>query len=93
MVTTLAPPELAVMREIRRVAVAALERDGELGPDDDLVEALQLDSLTRLTLIVAIEDRFRVALPDDELARVRTLAELSRLVARLQQGACQHEGA
>lgn len=82
MVTRLAPPELAVMDEIRRLAVAELQREGALDPDDDLVEALQLDSLTRLTLIVAIEDRFRIALPDDELERVRTLADLSRLVAR-----------
>jgi acyl carrier protein len=87
MVTRLAPPEVAVMAEIRGIAVAELKREGVLDPDDDLVERLQLDSLTRLTLIVAIEDRFRVALPDDELARVRTLAELARLVARLQEAA------
>jgi len=74
--------EAQVMDEIRRIAAAELRREGRVDPDEDLVEALQLDSLTRLTLVVAIEDRFRVALPDDELARVRTLAELSHLVAR-----------
>jgi acyl carrier protein len=83
MVNVLSPPEEKVLREIRRIAVAELHRDRVLGPDDDLVAALQLDSLTRVTLLVAIEDRFRVALPDDELERVHTLAELCRLVARL----------
>ena len=82
-----------VMREIRRLATAALGQARQVAPDDDLGEALELDSLTRVSLIVAIEDRFRVALPDDELVRVRTLAELSRLVARLSPEALRMTGA
>ena len=77
------PAEARVMREIRELAATAVASDREVAPDDDLVEALALDSLTRVSLIVAIEDRFQVALPDDALMRVRTLAELSRLVARV----------
>jgi acyl carrier protein len=34
-----------------------------------------------LSLVVAIEDRFHVVLSDDDAATVRTLAELSRMVA------------
>ncbi len=77
------PRQADVMREIRQLAAAALRSEREVAPDDDLVEALELDSLTRVSLIVAIEDRFRVVLPDDELMRVQTLADLSQLVARL----------
>jgi acyl carrier protein len=85
MVSLLSPSEIEVLREVRRIAVVELHCDRPLLPEDDLVAALELDSLTRVTLIVAIEDRFRVILPDDELMRVRTLAELCRLVVRQQE--------
>jgi acyl carrier protein len=83
MVTRLSKREEGVLREIRQIALTQLHREPTLAPDDDLTAALELDSLTRVTLVVALEDRFRVALPDDELAEVRSLAELCRLVARL----------
>ena len=41
----------------------------------------QLDSLVLLSLVVAVEDRFRVALADDDAATTRTLEDLARLVA------------
>ena len=72
-----------VLAEIYRLAAAELELQRLPGPDEPLIDALQLDSLRRFTLVVALEDRFRVILPDDQLERVRTLAELSRLVALL----------
>jgi acyl carrier protein len=74
--------ERQAMEQIRAIAAAQLDLAVEPGPDDDLIETLELDSLTRLSLLVAIEDRFQVALSDDALAKVRTLADLSRLVAR-----------
>jgi acyl carrier protein len=78
--------ERAVMDRIREIAAAELTLAPVLQPDDDLVATLELDSLTRLTLLVAIEDRFQVALSDAALAKVRTLADLSRLVARQTEG-------
>lgn len=40
----------------------------------------RLDSLARLSLVVAVEDRFRIALDDDAALAVRTLGDLARLV-------------
>ena len=60
-------------------------RDGVQGAGLNIgftgIEKLELDSLTRATLVVAVEDRFRVMLDDDALERVRTAADLCRLVA------------
>jgi acyl carrier protein len=53
------------------------------GLDEPLVEALHLDSLQRLSLVVALEDRFRVILSDDQLERVRTLGDLLELIVRV----------
>jgi acyl carrier protein len=65
---------------------------GELGlardplPDEELVRDLQLDSVGLLTLVVALEDRFRVALREEDAAQVGTVRELAALVAlRVQQ--------
>lgn len=55
---------------------------GPVGADDDLVADLGLDSLTATALVIAIEDRFRIDLPDDELAGVRRVHELVAIVAR-----------
>ncbi len=71
--------EAAVAREILRVAREEVRLEGEdPGPDEPL--AARLDSLALLALVVAVEDRFHVALSEDDAARTRTLAELARLV-------------
>ena len=52
--------EAAVALEIRRIARAELQIDVEAGDDEELAGAL--DSLALLSLVVAVEDRFRVKL-------------------------------
>ncbi len=72
--------EAIVAREILRIVREELAWTGELpGPDAPL--AGHLDSLMLLSRVVAVEDRFRVALTDDDAASARTLADLARLVA------------
>ncbi len=71
--------EAAVAREILRIAREDLRLDGDPSPDEPL--AGRLDSLALLSLVVAVEDRFRVVLADDDAAGTRSLADLARLVA------------
>jgi len=52
------------------------------GPGDDLVSDLQLDSVGLLTLVVGLEDRFQVALNEEDAAAVRTVHDLAALVLR-----------
>lgn len=66
--------------EILRIARDELHLDGEHAPGEAL--AARLDSLALLSLVVAIEDRFRLVLTDDDAAGTRSLEDLSRLVAR-----------
>ena len=69
----------AVAREILRIAREELRIEADPAPDEPL--AARLDSLALLSLVVAVEDRFRVALTDEDAATTRTLADLARLVA------------
>jgi acyl carrier protein len=50
-------------------------------PEDDLLRDLQLDSVGLLTLVVGLEDHFRVALAEQDAASVRTVGDLASLVA------------
>ena len=71
--------EAAVAAEIRRLAREELRLADEPGDDEEL--AGRFDSLALLSLVVAVEDRFRVILTEEDAARARSLADLARLVA------------
>ena len=65
-------------------ALASLAKD-ELGLSKDLKSgdlAAQLDSVARLTLVVAIEDHFKICFdPEDEEA-IETVEQLVQLIER-----------
>ena len=71
--------EAAVAGEILRLAGEQLAL---VGPPPRLDEPLagRLDSLQLLTLVVAVEDHFRIVLTDDDAARATTLEDVARLV-------------
>ncbi len=78
------PREAAVAREIRRLAREELQLALVAGDGEEL--AGSLDSLALLSLVVAVEDRFRVILSEEDLQSTRSLADLARLVsARTQE--------
>jgi acyl carrier protein len=49
-------------------------------PEGDL--AAQLDSMQRMTLVVAIEDHFHITFDEDDEARLHTLEDLVRVLQR-----------
>jgi acyl carrier protein len=69
-----------VLREIARIAKDELGVSRELTPADDLLTDLQLDSVSLVTLVVGLEDRFQVALEEEDAAKVRTVQDLAALV-------------
>lgn len=61
-----------ILAAIGDVARRELDHAGPLDPDAPLVEALGLDSMRALTLLVGLEMRFRIAFdPTDEAGLVR----------------------
>ncbi len=75
----MSPEERAVAEEIRRIVREDLRARVEFGDDEEL--AARLDSLALLSLVVAVEDRFRVVLTEEDAAHARSLSDLARLVA------------
>jgi acyl carrier protein len=72
--------EAEVAAEIRRLAREELGLAAEFTDGEEL--ASRLDSLALLSLVVAVEDRFRVRLGEEDTATTRSLAELAALVVR-----------
>lgn len=52
----------------------------KLGPDDDLVAALALDSLLALKAMAMVEKRFAVRIPDARLSSMRTMRTLQAAI-------------
>lgn len=55
----------------------------EIGPDDNLIDQLALDSMKVMNLIMEIEDDFDISVPINALADVNTVADLAKLIERL----------
>jgi acyl carrier protein len=70
-----------VLAVIGRVLRDELGVAREVRPEDDLLADLQLDSVGILTLVVGLEDHFRVALAEQDAESVRTIGDLAGLVA------------
>jgi acyl carrier protein len=51
-----------------------------------LVEALDLDSLRLLTLVVEVEDRFRICLDEEDEAQIQTVGDLLDAIRRKRAG-------
>ena len=71
-----------VMAGIAEVARKHLEWTGPIAADLPLVEGLSLDSIRQLTLIVEIENRFRIRLDAGDESGVRTCGDLAALIGR-----------
>ena len=73
------PREAEVAAEIRRIVREELHARTEFGDGDEL--ASRLDSLALLSLVVAVEDRFRIVLTEEDSSAARSLTDLARIVA------------
>jgi acyl carrier protein len=58
-----------------------------VGDETHLSNDLGLDSLRALELMVALEDKFKIRVPEEELGRFTNVNSLAVLVAELQGGA------
>lgn len=70
--------------EVRALITDVARVDGSaIGPDEDLVERLGIDSLQGLQMLAAVEKRFALRLPDEDLVRLNTIGRIADVVERL----------
>jgi acyl carrier protein len=76
------PTPAAILAGVAQVAREHVGWRGELAPGMRLVEDLRLDSLRLLTLAVEVENRFRVALDEEDEAGIETVGDLVAAIRR-----------
>ncbi len=67
--------------DLHALVSRVLERDiGPLAPDDGLDRALGIDSIDLLRLVAAVEERYEIRIPDDDLMALRSYGDLLALL-------------
>ncbi len=76
------PDERAILEGIADVARTHLNWTGELTRDLPIIETFDLDSLRQLTLLVEIENRFRVRLDAEDEQSIVSVGDLVGVIRR-----------
>lgn len=74
--------EAEVLEQIRRIAATDLGVRIAVTPETSLTGGLKLDSLSAITLAVALEDRYRIQLGEQDAGELTTVRDLVALVRR-----------
>ena len=70
-----------MFEQVRDIIVDTLSCDrDEVTPETNLVEDLNADSLDAVELNMALEDKLHVSIPDEELANMKTVGDLTAYV-------------
>jgi acyl carrier protein len=67
---------------IRQVAAEHLQHEEPIEPQTRLVEAMALDSIRMLTLVVELENHFKVMLEEGDEQGIETVADLMAVLRR-----------
>lgn len=74
----------AITREVTEIVARIADVDADrLGPDADLRVEHGVDSLLGLQIVAALEKRYDVEVPDEDLDCYRTVRSIATLVERL----------
>ena len=67
--------------EIRKIVAKIIEVEPEkIGLDTHFVEDLGADSMTALEIMAALEKKFNINIPEEDLPKLATLKQASELV-------------
>lgn len=71
-----------VVEALKEVLVEKLQVEADTVTEDaNLFDDLGLDSIDLMTVVMAIEERFDIEVPDDELEDVTTIGQAADLLA------------
>lgn len=81
-----------ILAGLSEIARTHLQWEGTLSEGMPLVETLSLDSLRLLTLVVEVEDRFRIRLDEADETSIGTVGDLVAAIRRKRDAPTPHAG-
>lgn len=67
-------PDMEIENEIRGLIAEVLEKEpDEIKPETRFVEELGMDSLKALEILVAVEKKYKITIPEQKLPQLNTL--------------------
>jgi acyl carrier protein len=75
--------EEKMTKEIREIIAKILETNPEeITPTARFVEDLGMDSTMAIEILAAIEEKYKIAIPDEEITKIATLNQVVELAKR-----------
>lgn len=75
---------MEIEQQVRAVVATVASVDAEtLQPDTDLISDLSLDSLAMYELVIDLEERYGLRISDEDLDRIRTVADIVDYISRI----------
>ena len=72
---------MAILDEVKEVVVEQLSVDaGEVKEDSKFVEDLGADSLDVVELVMALEEKFGIEIPDEDAEKIATVADAVKYI-------------
>ncbi|MBQ7897464.1 MAG: acyl carrier protein [Clostridia bacterium] len=65
---------------IEAIAKQLKVNPADITPETDIIDDLGADSLDVVELLMTIEDKFGIVVPDDEVTNLRTIAKMSEYI-------------
>ena len=78
--------------DILRKSLKSFGETQEIRPESSLIDDLDLDSITRVDVMLDLEDHFHVQLSEGEMRSASTVKDLEKLIMRKQQASAQSQG-
>ncbi|MFC7053410.1 acyl carrier protein [Hansschlegelia quercus] len=79
--------ETTLIPEISDVLESVTNKRVELSPEMNIVNDLGLDSIAVMNFCMALEDRFDISIPLNDMASVVTVADLANTIETLRSNA------
>jgi len=70
-----------LMQDVKSIIAKIVEIDPEkITPDASFVEDLGMDSMMALEILASIEKKYKLRIPEENLAKITTLKQVTELV-------------
>ena len=74
--------EKKIFEDIKAMVVDTLQCDGDVTMNSSFADDLQADSLDVVELTMALEEKYGITIPDEELPNIKTVGDIVRYIVK-----------